>query len=243
MNPNVAKKIIEHCITILYPRTCPVCGEILKIDKLQICKECKKKINYIAEPLCKKCGKQLINLEQEFCFDCSSKEHKFTRGLALYRHDEWIRKSIYRFKYHNKREYAKIYANEIVLQYEERIRQWNADYLVPIPLHKSKLRTRGYNQAEDLCKELSKLLQIPMEKNCVLRIKKTLPQKELNDKQRKNNLKNAFKIGEIDVKLKKVILVDDIYTTGATIDSVAQVLIHSGVSDIFFITISIGEGL
>lgn len=239
----ILENLKEELIGIIYPRTCPICGEILQKNNLQVCNACKKKIKYIKEPACKKCGKQLQVEEQECCFDCLKKEHNFTKGIALYCHDEWIRKSIYKFKYSNKREYAKIYANEIILRYGSKIEEWNADYLIPIPLHKSKLRARGYNQAEDLSRELSKELLIPMLKNGVYRIKKTLPQKELNDKQRINNLKKAFKIGNIDVKSKRVILIDDIYTTGATIDSVAEVLIQSGVKDIYFITISIGEGL
>lgn len=242
-NTNIVENLKEELINILYPRTCPICGKILKINNLQICVECKKKLKYIYEPACKKCGKQILLEEQEYCYDCFKKNHKYTRGIALCSHDEWIRKSIYNFKYNNKREYAKIYANEIVLRYKNKIENWNADVLIPIPLHKSKMRSRGFNQAEDLCRELSKQLHIPMLKNCVKRVKKTLPQKELNDKERINNLKKAFKIDTIDVKSKRVILIDDIYTTGATIDSVAEVLGNCGVNEIYFITISIGEGL
>lgn len=240
---SIIENVKEELINIIYPRTCPICGEILQNNNLQVCGTCKKKIKYVKEPACKKCGKQLQVEEQELCFDCFKNKHNFTRGIALYCHDEWTRRSIYNFKYNNKREYAKIYANEINLRYRSKIEQWNVDYLIPIPLHKSKLKARGYNQAEDLCKELSKVFMIPMLRNGVCRVKKTLPQKELNDKQRINNLKKAFKIGNIDVKSKRVILIDDIYTTGATINSVAEVLVNSGVKDIYFITISIGEGL
>lgn len=238
----IIENLKEDLLNILFPRTCPVCGEILIVQNYQVCENCKKKIKYITEPACKKCGKQLLVEEQEYCYDCSRKEHNFTRGISLYCHDEWIRKSIYHFKYNNKREYAKIYANEIILKYKSKIQTWNADYLVPIPIHKSKLNERGFNQAKDLCLELSRGLEIPMLDNCVLRVKKTLPQKELNDKERIINLKNAFKIGKNVVKLKSIILVDDIYTTGATIDTVSKVLIESGAKDIFFITISTGEG-
>jgi ComF family protein len=240
---NIVETLKEDLINILYPRTCPICGKILKINNLQICVECKTKLKYINEPACKKCGKQLLLEEQEYCYDCFCKPHQFTRGIALCSQEEWIKKSIYNFKYNNKREYAKIYANEIVLRYKNRIESWNADVLIPIPLHQSKMRSRGFNQAEDLCRELSSKLHIPMSKDSIKRVKKTLPQKELNDKERIKNLKKAFKIDGIDVKSKRVILIDDIYTTGSTIDSVAAILKNFGVSEIYFITISIGEGL
>lgn len=233
----------ENILNILYPPTCPICGKILKINNNQICSECKKQIKYIREPSCKKCSKLLLFEEQEYCYDCSKKDHSFKRGLSLCVYDNNVKKSIYRFKYNNKREYAKVYANEIALHHRRQITEWNAEGIIPIPLHKSKMKSRGFNQAEVLAKELSKQLSIPCYNNFVIRTKKTLPQKSLNDKQRINNLKNAFKIKENDVKLSKIILIDDIYTTGITIDSVAEVLKQFGVNEVYFITISIGEGL
>lgn len=236
-------KLIEKFLNVLYPPTCPVCGEILKVNNNQVCSKCKKKIKYIHEPACKKCGKALAFEEQEYCYDCSRREHIFTRGVALWVYDENIKKSIYRFKYNNKREYAKIYANEIMLHHGRQIIEWKADGIIPIPLHKSKIKSRGFNQAEVIAQELSKVLSIPCYNDCVIRTKKTLPQKALNNKQRINNLKNAFKIKQDDVKLRKIILIDDIYTTGITIDSVSEVLIQIGVEKVYFITVSIGEGL
>ncbi|WP_099469157.1 ComF family protein [Konateibacter massiliensis] len=236
-------QITEGVLNILYPHTCPICGRIPKVDRAEVCPECKKKIKYIEEPSCKKCGKQLLAEEQEYCYDCSKREHIYTRGLALWVYGDEIRKSIYNFKYNNKREYARVYANEIVLRHRRKIESWNADALIPIPIHQSKMRSRGFNQAEDLCRELSKQLGVPVLSDCIKREKKTLPQKGLNDKQRIKNLKKAFKTMNNDVELKRVILVDDIYTTGATINSVAELLENMGVYEIYFITISIGEGI
>jgi len=145
INKGKIEKSIEKILNILYPPTCPICGEILKINNYQVCKECKKKIKYIHEPVCKKCGKQLLVEEQEYCYDCSRREHVFTRGMAIFAYDQHVKKSIYRFKYNNKREYAKIYANEIALNYGRQILKWKADGIVPIPIHKSKLKSRGFN--------------------------------------------------------------------------------------------------
>lgn len=236
-------QLTETILNILYPPTCPICGGILKVNNNQVCRECKVKIKYIKEPVCKKCGKILLFEEREYCYDCSRREHVFTKGLSLWIYDDNIKKSIYRFKYNNKREYAKIYANEIILHHGEQIKDWKADAIIPIPLHRTKMKSRGFNQAEVLAKELSRQLNIPCLNSCVVRIKKTLPQKALNDKQRINNLKNAFKIKQNDVKLRNIILIDDIYTTGITMDSVAKVLKQACVEEIFFITVSIGEGL
>lgn len=236
-------RVKENILDVLFPPRCPICEKILKVNNNQVCKECRKEIRYIQEPACKKCGKMLLCEEQEYCYDCNKQEHIFIRGLSLWIYDKNIKKSLYRFKYNNKQEYAKIYANEIMMHHGRQMKGWNVDAIIPIPLHKSKLRSRGFNQAEILAKELSKLLVIPCYNNYVMRSKKTLPQKSLNDKQRKNNLKNAFKIGVNDVKLNKVILIDDIYTTGITVDSVTEVLNYAGVNEVYVITVGIGEGL
>jgi ComF family protein len=240
---NYLKKVKESILNILYPPRCPICEKILKVNNNQICSECKKKINYIQEPMCKKCGKMLMCEEQEYCYDCSRREHLFIRGLALWNYDKDVKKSIYRFKYNNKREYAKVYAKEIMLHHGTQIKNWKVDGIIPIPLHKSKMKSRGFNQAEVFARELAELLSVPCYNKYILRTKKTLPQKTLNDKQRIKNLKNAFKVDKNVVKLRKVILLDDIYTTGVTVDSVTEVLKQSGVNDVYFITVSIGEGL
>jgi ComF family protein len=119
----------------------------------------------------------------------------------------------------------------------------NADALIPIPIHPSRQKERGYNQAQELSLELSRLFGIPTYSDIVKRVKKTIPQKELNPQERQNNLKKAFNISSDVVKLNKTILIDDIYTTGSTIDAVAAVLKSHGVKEIFFVTLCIGEGI
>ncbi len=127
-------------------------------------------------------------------------------------------------------------------QYEDLLRSWNPDALVPIPLHKTRKRKRGFNQAQLLAEKLGKRLEIPVEKGILERTKKTGPQKELNDVQRRANLKNAFQVRQNDVRLKRIVLVDDIYTTGSTIDAAAAVLLEHGAEKVYFLTICIGRG-
>ena len=109
--------------------------------------------------------------------------------------------------------------------------------------HASRERERGYNQSELLAKEMSRLLGIPVRSDIVKRVQKTVPQKELDELGRQNNLKKAFFIGTDVVKLKKVIVVDDVYTTGSTVDAVARELKEHGVGKVYFITLCIGEGI
>ena len=110
-------------------------------------------------------------------------------------------------------------------------------------VHASRKRERGYNQAELVAAELSRLTGIRMYGDLVRRVRKTVPQKELTIQERQNNLKKAFNISTNVVKLNKVILVDDIYTTGSTLDAVAMELKRHGVKAVYFIALCIGEGM
>jgi ComF family protein len=113
--------------------------------------------------------------------------------------------------------------------------------MIAVPLHPKRFRKRGYNQAELLAKELSARMEVPFYKDIVRRTKNTAPLKLLNASERQNNLKKAFKIGRNDVKWKSVIIVDDIYTTGSTIDACASVLLEIGIQKIYFVALAIGR--
>lgn len=227
---------------VLFPRRCPVCDGILRLGKEKICPECKGKLVYIREPRCKKCGKQIEKMEQEYCFDCKKHNHFYEMGIAPFSHAGAVRKSIYAIKYQNKREYLDFYTDEIARLYREEIKEWDCDGLIPVPLHKRKRLKRGYNQAEVMAKKLAKKLELPVYRDGLIRIVDTKPQKELNDIQRKKNLEKAFIMNENIVKLRKVILIDDIYTTGSTIDACTKVLMEHGVKKVYFICISVGTG-
>ena len=113
---------------------------------------------------------------------------------------------------------------------------------MPVPVHPHKRKVRGYNQAQLLAEELSKKIGVPVYKDYLVRIVDTSPQKELNDKARLGNLKNAFKLNENAIKLKKVLLVDDIYTSGATIEACTKVLLSAGTKEVFYTSVAIGKG-
>lgn len=124
------------------------------------------------------------------------------------------------------------------------IRRAQPDAIVPVPLHRSKLKNRGYNQAACLAGALGRTLDLPVEEKLVKRVKNTIPMKRLNPVERQNNLKKAFIIGQNDVKLyDRIILVDDIYTTGTTLDEIAGLLKAHGVSEVYCVTLACGSGL
>lgn len=228
-------------IQLVFPLRCPVCDGIVTPFGEKICLDCLKRLKYVSPPRCLKCGKHLEDEEQEYCRDCSGREHAFIQGRALYEYDS-AAAAIYRFKYGNRREYADFFGEELAGYLGEYIRRIRPDGLIPIPLHPARQRRRGYNQAYLLAKAVSRYTGVPVYDKILIRVKNTAPLKKLNFRERQNNLKKAFNIRGNDVKLKTIILIDDIYTTGSTMDEAAAVLRRAGVEQVYFLTLACGSG-
>ena len=228
-------KILE----LFYPNRCCFCGEI---SEKEVCASCIKKIVYIQEPRCKKCGRPVRYEEQEYCYECQKRRFYYEQGKAIWLHKDPVSHSIYQFKYHNRRIYGKFYAKELYRLFRNDLERWKIDVIIPIPLHNKRRRIRGFNQAEVVADHLGKMAGIPVETKKIKRVKTTKPQKELNDKERRKNLKKAFVVEEGWKIPKNVLIVDDIYTTGSTVDAVAELLKKKGDCNVWFLTISIGQG-
>ena len=229
-------------LDLIYPRRCVVCDEIVDRTGASVCSNCRNKIIYITEPCCMKCGKQLKKEEQEYCSDCGKMKHEYIQGTALYDYGS-MADSVFRFKYAGRMEYAKFYGNELYREKADWLSMIRPDALVPVPIHFSKKRKRGYNQAELIARELSRYSGIPLNTRLIVRTRKTKALKDLSCMERQNNLKRAFKICKNDVKLSTIVIIDDIYTTGSTIDAMARVLRGAGVAGIYFMTLTIGRGI
>lgn len=233
------KRIIETLCRLLYPNTCCFCG---KIGKAPVCNECKEKVIYIQEPRCKKCGKPIRYDWQEYCHDCTKKPPAYEQGKSVWLHKAPVSTSIYHFKYHNRRIYAEFYAEEMYRLYGDWIQRNRIEAIVPVPLHASKKRKRGYNQAELIAKKLGEKCNIPVQKKAVRRIFATKPQKGLDVRQRRKNLQQAFAVTKAWKRVDHVLLIDDIYTTGSTICAITEKLKENGAKKVWFLTISIGQG-
>ena len=198
---------------------------------------------YIDGARCMRCGRPIKRETEEYCMDCSRSDSDIDQGKNLWLHREPVSGALYRFKYKNKRSWGRVFAEELAAQYTDQIRKWKIDAVVPVPLHSSRLRKRGFNQAEILAQELSALTGLPVYRDVLYRIRKTTPQKKLGRGSRMKNLKGAFGVSRSWVPCRNVLLIDDIYTTGATLDSAARVLKIAGVQNVYFLTVSIGQGV
>ena len=234
------QKLKESLLTFFFPRRCAVCDCVVA-ENAQICPDCAKKVHLLSGDICMICGKKVKD-GSVYCYDCKHKKHEFVRNFAVFVYSD-IRESVYRFKYSGRAEYAGYYAKEAYKLHGKQLDALRADAIIPVPLHPSKQRKRGYNQAEEFAKELSVIMGIPVRTDLIKRCKRTKPLKTLNISERQNNLKKAFLFTQNDVKLSTIILVDDIYTTGATLDAVAKECHKAGIDRIYAITVAVGTGL
>jgi ComF family protein len=240
-----ASSLTASAVDLLFPRRCPVCGEIVEPAGQWICPSCLVLLSPVKPPACQKCGKEVVGEETEYCSDCSRHRRSFASGRALFNYNEAARGSMAAIKYKNKREYLDFYSGTMAYRFGKQIKMWNPDVLIPVPVHPSRRRQRGYNQAEELARRLGKQWGIPLDSRILIRNKKTMPQRDLTPKERLKNLQQAFGLHPSCCRKavpRCVVLIDDIYTTGSTIEACTQVLKAAGVEEIHFLTICIGCG-
>lgn len=178
----------------------------------------------------------------DYCHDCMELSHEYTQGTGVFLYDDIMRKSISYFKYMGRREYGRFYAAAAWKYKKDILKQWNLQVIIPVPVHISRKIKRGYNQAEIIARVLGEIMGLPVAVDAVLRKEKTTAQKELSPEERRKNLKHAFIKGRDPFLWKRVLLVDDIYTTGSTADAVSRVLKERGAREIYVLSVCIGKG-
>lgn len=231
----------------LYPRRCPVCGEIVSPKGRLICPDCAKRLNWILGPTCRRCGKEVATEQAEYCPDCARRRRNFDLGFALCNYGDTEKGSIARIKYQGRREYLDFYGAAMAERLGPRLLRLAPDALVPVPVHPSRRRKRGFNQAEVLAERFSEAIKqrygrkIPVRTDLLFRGKKTMPQKDLSPAERKRNLEQAFIAGRIPPDIRSVVLIDDIYTTGSTAEACAKALKAAGIERVYAAVIAISH--
>lgn len=234
--------MVKHSLlSFLYPRRCVICDEVVEERNSYICQECEKEIVYIKEPHCMKCGKHLKE-DSEYCNDCKNTTHHYIQGSALYDYGS-VSDAIFRLKNSGRIEYADFFAQELYRYKKDWLRAIKPDAFLPVPIHKARMRSRGYNQAEELAYRLSRYTDIPVRNDFIIRTKNTGALKDLTYTERQNNLKKAFKMVKNDVKLNTIVIIDDIYTTGSTIDEMARTIHQKIPCEVYFLALAIGRGV
>lgn len=234
-----------NILNLLFPEKCVVCGQVLRKKEKGVCPDCMKKLPVVTEPRCMHCGKPLASERRELCYDCSARDSFLWEGAALWEYNDRMRQVIADFKYGGSERDAVFFAEELARVHGERIRRWNPDVILPVPLHWRKRWFRGYNQAESVAVELGRQMEIRVSGDVLVRRRYTAPQKDLDHRRRFSNLRDAIAVRDVLVqeqtKYKTVLLIDDIYTTGATLEACAAALSEWGVQRICFLCLCIGR--
>lgn len=231
----------------LYPRKCPACGIVLPAGEL-VCAKCREEIRLIGEPTCMQCGRHIEDEGAELCPTCAGSDRSNIFGLAVFAYDDIMRRVMSDLKFHDRMDNADYLAAMAVSRFGQRIRSFDPCALIPVPVHRSRLRSRGFNQSEVICQKISELLGTPVVSDLLLRVRKTDYQKNLDRILRKRNLEGAFSCDSerypkerVKAEFPRVLLVDDIYTTGSTMEHCSAELIAAGVGEVGLLSICIGK--
>lgn len=212
--------ILKQIIDLIYPPTCGICEKIAK------------------EPICPKCKNKLEELA--ICNIHNYSHQSFTRHLYIFEYKGIIREKIIQYKFSNQ-----AYLNEMFVNFmikNEKICGFlkKYDIMIPVPISKKRKQKRGYNQSEIIAKKLVKeRTNLQLETNVLQKQKDIVPQSTLSQEERKNNVKNAYKIqNEQIIKNKTIILLDDVFTTGSTVEECSRMLKLAGAKQVDVITIA-----
>lgn len=219
---------------ILYPRRCVICDGLLGASEKYVCAKCVPDANPCKDHRCVVCGRFTHGKENTICRECASVQHAFDIAFAPFAYEGKIRTSLLRFKYSVRPEYASFYAERIAQSSEKLIGSMNADLILHVPAHPSKIRGRGYDQALLLAKRLSRVTGIPHDRKLLKRKKKTKALASLSPAERRAVVRGAFEICR-DVP-KRIVLVDDIFTTGATADEISRMLKICGCREVYVLS-------
>ena len=242
--------LVNIAVQTLYPSRCPLCGGIMPVRtqlprKMHytelVCRNCTGKLPWITEPFCKKCGKPLESMIREYCTDCGRRKHRFIAGRSIFLYEGEFRDSVLQMKFHDHREYIDFYAAAMAEAGRSFLRGEAIRMILPVPMNSRKRRERGFDQCRLLAERFSERAGIPVNRSSLIRTKYTRAQKGLDLYQRKENLREAFSVREAEKISEPVLLLDDIYTTGSTVDACCEALLKCGIREIYFLALCTGR--
>jgi ComF family protein len=223
-------------LDLLFPPWCIGCGR----EGEYICSSCRKTLKTISSPVCLRCGRPILLEEkgQKGCQGCVNWQNTLDGLRAPFLFEGLMRDAVHELKYNNLRAISYELA-KLTVEYF-RNSHVPGNILVPVPMHARKLLDRGYNQSVLLAKEFSRLTGIPVIENSLLRIKYAPAQaKSVSAKERQENVKDAFICRDERLKGEKVILIDDVSTSGATLNACAATLKEIGVETVWGLTVAL----
>jgi ComF family protein len=233
--------LLSRFLQLFLPPLCPGCGRILEEGREGVCPACLEGIRWIRSPLCSICGAPFSSQEggDHPCGSCLTRKNYFTIARALGSYQGTLREAIHRWKYGRKAPLGRLFG---VWMAEGFNRFWPSDpphLILPVPLHRHRLRERGFNQALDLASRVSRRTGIPFERRTLIKCFSTPPQAGLHAADRERAIRGVFRVAHGErIRGKRILLVDDVFTTGATANECARVLLAAGADRVDVFTLA-----
>lgn len=229
---------LKNLTSLIYPKhiKCIFCGNELKEhNEYDACEKCLNTLPFILKDFCPRCGLQMSAESVGVCLNCKNHNFYFDYARAVFIYEGAVKQAIHKMKISSAKYITEAFASSMYYYFKGL--NWNIDFITFIPMHKSRLKFRGYNQAKELAIQLANKLNKPLI-DCFEKIKNTPNQTSLSGKDRQENLKGAFKLIHKDVKDKNILIIDDIFTTGATSNEVSKLLRNKNANKIYVLTIA-----
>ncbi len=232
--------LIKTLLSLIFPLECRICKKTLEAGNLTyICSECFAKIRFIEGPRCLKCGRPLRPFENRICKDCQKEKRYFKSIYSMGIYQEVLREAILLLKYERVKALIPP-LGELLLKYCQRnLKMSDFDLILPVPLFRSKKKEREFNQAEAFAQIIGKHFSLSVSNGNLLRIRDTKSMSNLNPEERRKNVRGAFMVKEEEgVRNRRILLIDDICTTAATVDECSKVLLTAGTKEVTVLTLA-----
>ena len=235
------RTFFSSLVDLLYPPTCLYCGEVLEKEMPPFCWHCLSQISFITSPCCPYCGYPYTESDEidHPCGDCLINPPSFTLARSLGRYEGILMEVIHRFKYGRKRSIGVALGKMMALSSYPSFNIDKYDLVMPVPLHVKRLKSRTFNQALILAREIARHFSLSLDCLTLRRRLNTESQVGLSSKQREQNVKGAFVVtNAANIKGRRILLVDDVYTTGSTVMECARVLKRWGAQEVAILTVA-----
>jgi len=240
-SPSRIRHGLDGLAEFFFPSRCLICGKIFKPENSSyFCNTCYDGFLFIHKPVCSKCGAMFPTEQGEdhLCGQCLKSEPAFDRARSIGLYEGTLRKAIHGFKYNRKSLLGKPLSLILAEQGRKLITPNTYDALIPVPLHSNRLRQRGFNQAQVMARKAGKAWRIPVDWMSLQRKKTALPQTMLSKNARRKNIRDSFYCIPDSIKGKKLLLIDDVYTSGSTANECAKTLKKNGATTVDVLTLA-----
>lgn len=234
--------VVAGLIDLVFPPSCVTCSVPLAEGQGQhFCSDCAGKIGFISSPLCSRCGIPFAGSvgEDHLCGDCIGREPPFSVARAVGRYEGTLLEAVHQFKYRGRIALGEVLADMMAYYRYPSFSPAGFSLVLPVPLHTRRLRQRMFNQSVVLARGVAKRHALPLDVTVLRRSVFTEPQINLGRKERAENVRGAFTVDEpVRIEGKRIVLIDDVYTTGSTVRECCRVLARAGAAEIAVLTLA-----